>query len=584
MTINKQELLEKVRHSTAHILAAAVQQLYPNTKFAIGPTIEDGFYYDFDTSTTFTPEDLEKIEKKMHELISYQYGFERAEIATADAIKKVKDQPYKQEIIQDLEKTGEQLVSFYKVGDFEDLCRGPHVDSTKDLGHFKLTKIAGAYWRGDEKNKMLQRIYGTAFLTKQELDDYFKMLAEAEKRDHRKLGTELDLFIFSDEVGAGLPLFLPKGARLRHEVMTFALNTYLERGHQMVSTPHIASEKLFARSGHLGFYKDNMYAGFGIEEENYRLKPMNCPGHIQLYKAHLHSYRELPIRWTEMGTVYRYERSGVLHGLTRVRGFTQDDAHIFCTPSQLESELKFNLELTFYILNTFGFKDLEMNLSTRDPQHKENFIGADDRWEMAQKALEKALIDCGRKDFVYDVGGAAFYGPKIDVKVKDAIGRKWQLSTIQVDFNNPERFDMYYISEENKKEQPYMIHRALLGSLERFLGVYIEHTAGAFPAWVAPVQAVIVPVSEKFSSYAQTVFEQLKKAGLRVNISESNESLGKRIRAAELQKVPYVLVIGQKEEEAHTVAVRKRGAGDLGSKKLDEFMHELLTEIKERRA
>ncbi len=580
---HKHEQLEKIRHSTSHVMAAAVRELFPGTKFAIGPTIENGFYYDFDTTKTFAPEDLIALEKKMHEIIKKNLAFNQQDFSIKEALAKTKDQQYKQELIKDLEKAGEKTVSFYTVGEFEDLCRGPHVQSTQELGFFKLTKIAGAYWRGDEKNKMLQRIYGVAFENQKALDDYFTMLAEAEKRDHRKLGTELNLFIFNDEVGAGLPLFLPKGARLRHEIMMFALNTYLKNGYQLVSTPHISSEKLFEHSGHLGFYKDNMYAPFGIEEENYRLKPMNCPMHVQLYKSSLHSYRDLPIRYTEMGTVYRYERSGVLHGLTRVRGFTQDDAHIICTPLQLEGEVKRALDLTLYILGTFGFKELEMNLSVRDPKSKQDFIGSDQNWEYAQNTLKKVLEESGFKDFVYDIGGAVFYGPKIDVKVKDAIGRKWQLSTIQIDFNFPERFDMYYISEQNKKERPFMIHRALLGSLERFLGVYLEHTAGAFPVWVAPVQATIVPISEKFSAYAHEIQKKLHDADIRVELSESNESLGKRIREAELQKVPYVLVVGEKEQAQQGVAVRARGKGDLGIKKLDAFIQELIQEIRERR-
>jgi threonyl-tRNA synthetase len=576
--------LEKIRHSTSHIMAAAVQTLYTNAKFAIGPTIDNGFYYDFDLPEhTFTPEDLTAIEKKMNEIIKQNLTFTRSELSIKDALEKTKNQPYKHELIQELEKKGETIVSFYTVGDFEDLCRGPHVDSTKELGHFKLTKAAGAYWRGDEKNKMLQRIYGVAFDSKQALHDYLKQMEEAEKRDHRKLGTELELFMFNEEVGAGLPLFLPAGARLRHEIMTFALNTYLKNGYELVATPHIASEKLYEHSGHLGFYRDNMYAPFGIEENNYRLKPMNCPMHVQMYKVALHSYRDLPIRWTEMGTVYRYERSGVLHGLTRVRGFTQDDGHIICTPQQLEAELKQALDLTLYMLNTFGFKEFTMNLSVRDPQNKQNFIGDDERWEKAQQALEQILKNSGFTDFVTDVGGAAFYGPKIDVQVADAIGRKWQLSTIQVDFNLPERFDMYYIDENNQKERPFMIHRALLGSIERFLGVYIEHTAGVFPVWISPVQAIIAPLSEKFTAYAQTVLKQLESANIRAKISDENESLGKRIRNAEMKKVPYILVVGEKEQAQNSVAVRKRGQGDLGMKPVAEFISDVTIEINEKK-
>lgn len=575
--------VEAVRHSLAHVMAAAVQSLYKNVRFAIGPTIDNGFYYDFDIAEhTFTPEDLVTIEKKMQEIIKQQLPFTRLELSIKDALEKTKDQPYKQELIKELQEKGEATVSFYTVGDFSDLCRGPHVANTKELGHFSLTKTAGAYWRGNEKNKMLQRIYGVAFNTKQELHDYFKQMEEAEKRDHRKLGTELGLFIFNEEVGAGLPLFLPKGARLRHEIMNFALNTYLKSGYELVNTPHIASEKLFSHSGHLDFYHENMYAPFGIEEENYLLKPMNCPMHVQLYKATLHSYRDLPVRWTEMGTVYRYERSGALHGLTRVRGFTQDDGHIICTPQQLETEIKRAVDLTLYMLNIFGFKKFTMNLSVRDPQNKQNFIGDDARWEQAENTLKKVLVDAGFADFVCDVGGAAFYGPKIDIQVADAIGRKWQLSTIQVDFNLPERFDMYYINETSQKERPFMIHRALLGSIERFLGVYIEHTAGVLPVWLSPVQAVIAPLSEKFNDYARTVSTQLEAANIRVQMSDENESLGKRIRNAEMQKAPYILIVGEKEQAQAGVAVRKRGKGDLGIQPVAEFIVSITKEINEK--
>jgi len=542
--MNKQtdNKLEIIRHSTSHIMAYAVKELFGDkVKFAIGPTIDDGFYYDFDLGKdkTFSPDDLPRIENKMKELIKKNLEFEKTELNIADAIKKVTGQTYKEELIKDLEKIGESKVSFYKIGEFEDLCRGPHVKSTKELGHFKLLKTSGAYWRGDEKNEMLQRIYGTAFATKDELQTYLKMREEAEKRDHRKLGAELELFMISDEIGAGLPLFFPKGARLRHEIMNFALNTYLKNGYEMVITPHIASEKLFSHSGHLDFYSEGMYAPFGIDEENYRLKPMNCPLQVQLYKAKSHSYRDLPIRWTEMGTVYRYERSGTLHGLTRVRGFTQDDAHIICTPDQLEEEIKKALDLTLYMLKTFGFEDFEMNLSVRNPEDKGHFIGDDKNWQMAEKILKKVLEKSGFKNFVYDVGGAVFYGPKIDIKVSDAIGRKWQLSTIQFDFNLPSRFEMFYIDEKNQKKEPFMIHRALLGSLERFLGVYIEHTAGAFPLWLSPVQTVIIPVSEKFNDYGEQVLTELKSADIRAEIDASDESLGKRIRNAEKQKTPY---------------------------------------------
>ena len=620
----KNNQLNTIRHSTSHIMAYAVKEIFGDkVLFAIGPTIEDGFYYDFDLGKkTFAPEDLKKIEDKMKELIKKNLKFEKSEASIKEALEKMKGQPYKQELIEDLAQTPllpeevassfsplpeeavlnipplpeggprgggrskppqQTTVTFYQVGEFEDLCRGPHVESTKELGHFKLLSIAGAYWRGSEKNKMLQRIYGTAFATKDELQKYLKMKEEADKRDHRKLGSELELFIIDDEVGAGLPLFLPKGARLRQEIMNFALNTYLKNGYELVATPHIASEKLWEHSGHLDFYKDNMYSSFGVENENYRLKPMNCPMHLRLYKNKSHSYRDLPVRWTEMGTVYRYERSGVLHGLNRVRGFTQDDAHIICTPRQLESEVKKALDLTLYMLKTFSFNDFEMSLSVRDPEDKKHFIGSDKDWEMAEKSLKRVLEESGFKDFIYDVGGAVFYGPKIDIKVKDAIGRPWQLSTIQFDFNLPSRFEIFYIDEKGEKKQPFMIHRALLGSLERFLGVYIEHVAGAFPVWLAPVQTVIIPVSEKFNEYGAAVKERLFGEDARVELDNSDESLSKRIRNAEKQKVPYILVVGEKEVAGKSVAVRQRGKGDLGPQKLDEFITAIKKEIQEKK-
>ncbi len=581
----KNNQLEKIRHSTAHLMARAIKELFgPKVKFAIGPTIEDGFYYDFDLGRqTFAPEDLEKIEKKMTELLKQDIKFEKTELTIAQALKKTTGQPYKQELIKELKKQGEKKVTFYKLGDFEDLCQGPHVSSLKELGHFKLLSIAGAYWRGDENNKMLQRIYGTAFETAKELKKYLELRKEAQKRDHRKIGTELELFILDEEVGSGLPLYLPKGARLRWEIINFALNTYLKKGYQLVSTPHIASEKLWRHSGHSDFFKENIYPYFSIEGEKYRLKPMNCPFHVQLYKSKKRSYRELPLRWTEMGTVYRYERSGTLHGLTRCRGFTQDDAHIICTPDQLEQEVVKALELTLYMLKTFGFKDFQVDLSVRDPKSKEKFIGADRDWEKAEETLKKAITKAGFKDFQYDIGGAVFYGPKIDFKIKDAIGRKWQLSTIQFDFNLPARFKMSYINTEGKEEQPFMIHRALLGALERFLGVYIEHTAGAFPAWLAPVQAKIIPISEKFLDYAETVRNKLEEREFRIELDETDETLSKKIRNGEKEKIPYLLIVGEKEKDRQSVAVRKRGQGDLGPEKLSQFSARLEKEIAEKK-
>lgn len=588
--IAKAPSLEAVRHSISHVVALATLERFPKTKLGIGPTIENGFYYDFGIKE-ISEDDLKAIEGRARELLKQGLKFKKEIVTPAEAKKIFKDQPFKLELVDELKKQKKPL-SVYKTYDkspkdplFIDLCSGPHVKSTSEIDPeaFKLTSIAGAYWRGDEKNPMLQRIYGLAFDSKKELDDYLIMQAEAEKRDHRKLGAELELFMISDEVGQGLPLFLPKGARLKHEIMNFALNTYLKNGYELVNTPHIGSEKLWDRSGHTGFYKESMYSPFGIEGENYLLKPMNCPLHIQLYKSKPRSYRDLPIRWTEMGTVYRYERSGTLHGLTRVRGFTQDDAHIFCTPEQIEDEVKKALKLTMYILGAFGFKDLETNLSIRDPKKKGDFIGADKDWAMAEKALKAALEEMGFKDFSYDVGGAAFYGPKIDIKVSDAIGRKWQLSTIQFDFNEPSRFDMTYVDQQGKEQRPLMVHRALLGSLERFMGVYIEHVAGAFPVWIAPVQAVVIPVSEKFNGYAEEIKAKLEAEDIRLELYSSAETLGRRIRTAEMQKIPYILIVGDAEMKSQSVSVRKRGEGDLGPKPLDAFIADLKQEIKDRK-
>lgn len=587
---NSQKTLEKIRHSLAHLLAMAVLEKKPEARQGIGPVIENGFYYDFDLDK-ITPEDLPEIEKTMKGLIRQNLIFKKRTVTFAEAKKIFSHNPYKLELINELKKEA-QPITIYETRQrsekqplFVDLCAGPHVKSTAEINPdaFHLTKIAGAYWRGDEKNKMLQRIYGVAFKTAKELRDFIEQQKEAEARDHRKLGAELDLFLISDEVGQGLPLFLPAGARLRHEIMMFALNTYLAHGYELVNTPHIGRAKLWQQSGHLKFYKENMYAPFGIEGENYLLKPMNCPMHIQLYKYKIRSYRDLPIRFTEMGTVYRYEKSGTLHGLTRVRGFTQDDAHIICTPEQIEDEIKKALKLTLYILKTFGFKDFEMNLSVRDPKQKTNFIGSDAKWRMAEQSLKKALRDLGFTKFVYDIGGAVFYGPKIDVKVRDALGRQWQLSTIQFDFNLPERFGLFYIDQKGKPAEPFMIHRALLGSLERFIGVYIEHTGGAFPLWVAPYQVAIIPVSEKFQRYAKQVQEALNQNQVRTISLGAAETLSKRIRQAEKTKIPYIVVVGQNEEKNKTVSLRQRGKGDIGVHKLDNFIERLKKEIKAKK-
>ncbi len=578
--------LAKMRHSASHLMALAVQILYPETKFGIGPAIEDGFYYDFDIPGSLSEDDLSKIEKKMRALAEENLKFEKEEVSIKKGLAMVKKlgQPYKAELIKDLEKEGEKKVTFYKLGDFLDLCRGPHVRSTKEIGPFKLLSLAGAYWRGSEKNKMLTRIYGTCFASKEALEEHLDRLEKAQTRDHRKLGKELELFTFDNEVGQGLVIWLPKGAILRKIIMDFALNTYLERGYEPVSTPHIASNKLWRHSGHIDFYKENLYEEFGIEGEQYRLKPMNCPLQIAAYRFRPRSYKELPLRWTEMGTVYRYEKSGVLHGLTRVRGFTQDDAHIICTPEQLHQELIEVFKLTLFILRTFGFKDFECTLSLRDPKSKTKFIGTDQEWETAEKELKKVIEIMGYGDkYVKDVGGAVFYGPKIDIKVADALGRKWQLSTIQFDFNLPSRFKMTYIGSDGKEHTPFMIHRALLGSLERFIGVLIEHYGGAFPVWLAPVQVMVIPITDKHLSYSQKVVTKLKEEGIRVELNDRSDTTSAKIRAAEMQKVPYMLIIGDKEIEAKKVNVRIRGEKVLGSKTLVQFLKLIKEDIAKKK-
>ena len=584
----KSSKVEILRHSLAHIMAAAVLEMFPQSQLGVGPAIEDGFYHDIDVrGGEINPEMLPKIEQKMRELIKKNLPFKKTTQPIAKALKEAKDKKlkYRAELINDLKKEGEKTVSFYQIGDFTNLCKGPHIQSTQEINPkaFKLTKIAGAYWRGNEKNTMLTRVYGVAFATEKELKDYLNQQAEAEKRDHRVLGQKLELFMFNDEVGQGLPLWMPRGAFLRHKIMEFAFNTYLENGYDPVSTPHIASEKLWRHSGHLGFYKDSMYDSFGIEGEEYLLKPMNCPLQVQIYNSRPRSYRELPLRWTEMGTVYRYEKSGTLHGLTRVRGFTQDDAHIICRPEQLHRELVEVIKLTLYILETFGFKDFEVNLSTRDPKNKGKFAGTDQGWNKAESALKKAVKAAGFKSYVTDVGGAVFYGPKIDIKVADSLNRKWQISTIQFDFNLPGRFKMQYIDQNGKKQEPYMIHRALLGSLERFIGVYIEHTEGAFPVWLSPVQAQVIPIGQKFNAYAETVANKLKKENIRVELNNNDETLGKKIRQGELQKIPYLLIVGEKEQKTQSVAVRNRKKGDLGPMKISQFVEKIKEEIEKKK-
>ncbi len=567
-------------HSSAHVLAQAVLELYPDAKPTIGPSIENGFYYDFDVKEPFKEEDLERIEMKMKEIVKRKLDIKRKEMNRKEALEyyKKRGNKYKIELINEIE--GDKI-SFYEQGDFIDMCRGPHIPNTGMIKAIKLLKVSGAYWKGDERNKMLSRIYGISFPKKKMLDEYLKNLEEAKKRDHRKIGKEMELFMFDDEVGPGLPLWMPKGAMLRHVIMDFAFNTYLSRGYEPVITPHIASHKLWSHSGHLDFYGDSMYQPFGIEGEEYRLKPMNCPLHVKIYKSKKRSYKELPFRWTEMGTVYRYERTGTLHGLTRVRGFTQDDAHIICTPEQLEGEMRKAFELTQYILGVFGFEDIEINLSVRDMENKDKFIGDDKEWEMAEKTLIKIIKESG-KDFVYDVGGAVFYGPKIDIKVKDSIGRKWQLSTLQFDFNLPRRFDMKYIDENNNERYPFMIHRALLGSLERFIGVLIEHFGGKFPTWIAPVQVRILTLNDDVVDYAKKIEDELRRNGIRVEEDYRSESLEYKVRDAQLSKVPYMIIVGNKEKENGKISIRRRDNKVMYGVELKKFVDVLEKEIETR--
>ena len=567
MTKEKQSIdLETLRHSTSHVMAQAVKRLFPDVKVAIGPAIGDGFYYDFDLPHHFVPEDLPKIEKEMRRIVKRNIPFERSEISRSEAIKRFKEagEIYKVELIESIDANE---VSLYRNDDFVDLCRGPHIKHTGQIKSFKLTSLAGAYWRGDEKNKMLQRIYGTAFFTDEELNQHLERIEEAKKRDHRKLGKELDLFTIKEEVGPGLVLWHPKGALIRHLVESFWKEEHYKAEYEMVYTPHIGKADLWKQSGHLGFYDEFMYAPMDIEEQQYYLKPMNCPFHIMMYKNSIHSYRELPLRWAELGTVYRYEKSGVLHGLMRVRGFTQDDAHIICTPEQMAEEIKRTLQFCLYMLKAFGFDKYKVYLSTR-PEGK--CVGEEKQWNDAQNALKQSIEEAGL-DYEVDEGGGAFYGPKIDVKIKDALDREWQCSTIQFDFNVPERFEMKYIAQDGKEHQPYMIHRALLGSLERFFGVLVEHYAGAFPVWLAPVQVTILLIKDDAHSYGEEVSQKLREEGFRVQIDDRNEKIGLKIREAQLKKIPYMLVIGDKEVDEQVVAVRHRFEGDLGKMSIEAF-------------
>jgi threonyl-tRNA synthetase len=555
--------LARMRHSAAHLMAEAIQELYPDVKFAIGPAIENGFYYDIDLGRSLTPDDLAEIENSMAKHKAAAEVFEVKEVSREEALRLFGDNPYKVELIEGF-PDGESITT-YQQGEFLDLCRGPHVRDTSQIGAFKLQSVAGAYWRGDEHRPMLQRIYGTAWPTQAELDDYLHKLEEAQRRDHRKLGRELDLFSVSEEIGPGLILWHPKGALVRFLVEQFEQMEQLARGYNIVYTPHIASEKIYKASGHLETYRENMYSPMSIEEVDYYLKPMNCPGHIMIYKNDVHSYRELPIRYAELGTVYRYERSGTLHGMLRVRGFTQDDAHIFCTPDQVIDEAAGVVDLAMYFAKIFGY-EFKAYLATRP----EKFIGSDDLWEKAEEAL-KAALDRHSLPFEIDAGGGAFYGPKIDIKWVDALGREWTGPTIQADFNLPERFDVNYIGEDGERHRAVMIHRTLLGSMERFVGGLIEHYAGAFPVWLAPVQAMIIPITDDQKEFAESVRGTLEAQGLRAEIDSSRDRMQAKIRNAQLQKVPYMLVIGKREVEQEAVAVRLRSGEDLGALPVAEF-------------
>lgn len=590
--------IEKIRHSLAHLLGASVVKLYPGSKITLGPAIENGFYYDIDVNGKITDADLAKIEKTMREILKTWDVFEKKTLTKEEALKLFAGNPYKEEMIEEISQRGEEI-SIYQSGDFFDLCRGGHVDSAKEINAeaFKLDKVAGAYWRGSEKNKMLTRVYGIAFLTKEELDQYVFGQEEAKKRDHRKIGKELDLFHFDDKVGLGLPLWHPKGALLWRVIEDFWYNEHLKNGYGLVRSPHIGNRILWETSGHWGFYNSSMYppleVGQSLEEkqsgekvensEEYLLKPMNCPFHIQIYKDNPKSYRDFPMRWAECGTVYRFEKKGELSGLTRVRGFTQDDAHIFCRKDQVEDELKRVVDFILFIYKSFGFdiKDVKVFLSLRDPKNKEKYAGNDEGWDFTEEVLRKVAIE-KELDFKEEKGEAAFYGPKLDFKIKDALGRLWQCSTLQFDFNSPERFDMTFTNSEGKDERPYMLHRALFGSFERFIGLLIEHYAGAFPVWLAPIQVVVLPISEHQKEYARGVYEKLIDEGInKVELDDSDESLGKKIRKAKIQKIPYMIVIGDKEKEAGKITVEGRSE-KLEAIEVSEFIEKIKKEIKDR--
>ncbi len=581
LTPKDPEAIQVLRHSAAHLLAAAVMELYPNVKLGIGPPIDTGFFYDFVRAEPFTPEDLERIEKKMREMAGQDIPNERKMMPKPEAIELYRkwDQGFKCELVE--ERAIEPMVSFYTTGKFIDFCRGPHIPSTGRIRAFKLMSVAGAYWKGQEGNPQMQRIYGACFYTQQELDEYLHRLEEAKRRDHRRLGQELDLFSVQDAAGPGLIFWHPKGGLIRKIMEDWLRDELLRRGYDLVFTPHIMLLDLWKTSGHAGFYKENMFQPVEVEKAEYQLKPMNCPGHVLIYGSRLRSYRELPVRLAELGTVYRYERSGVLHGLLRVRGFTQDDAHIFCMPEQVAAEVEACIDFVHSVMKTFGFDKYVVELSDWDPKHPENYTGSPEDWGRATAALQDTLTKLG-VPFKRIEGEAAFYGPKIDVKLIDAIGRPWQLSTVQFDFNLPGRFGLEYVGEDGNRHQPLMVHRALWGSVERFFGILIEHYAGAFPVWLAPVQAEVLPLSEKFAVYANNVAAELRAAGFRVHVDERNEKLQAKIRDAQMQKIPYMLIVGGKEAEAGTVSVRHQSKGDLGPRPVAEFIADLRQQIDSR--
>lgn len=567
-------------HSSAHLMAEAIEALYPGVKLGIGPSIENGFYYDIDfNGYTISEEDLPKIEQKMMEFAQQKQSIVRREVSKAEALKtyQEKGDPYKVELISDLQ---DGTISFYTQGNFTDLCRGPHLPNTGYIKAIKLLSIAGAYWRGDEKNKMLTRIYGITFPQKKQLDEYLTLLEEAKKRDHRKIGKDLELFTFSSSVGQGLPLWLPKGAQLRERLEMFLKRVQKKYGYEQVITPHIGQKELYETSGHWAKYGKDSFRPITTPQvgEEFLLKPMNCPHHCEIYKSKPRSYKDLPLRLAEFGTVYRYEQSGELHGLTRVRGFTQDDAHIFCRPDQLKEEFVKVIDIVLYIFKTLNFKDYTAQISLRDPNNKEKYIGSDENWEKAEKAIAEAAAERGLKT-VTELGEAAFYGPKLDFMVRDAIGRKWQLGTIQVDYNLPERFQLEYIGADDKRYRPIMIHRAPFGSMERFVAVLIEHTGGKFPLWLTPDQVVVLPISEKFNDYAKSVSKFLNNYDIRTLVDDRNEKIGKKIRDNELRRIPYLLIVGEKEQESNLVAVRVQGQGDKGQMKLEEFVNHIKAEI-----